>query len=711
MFSESWHRVADSCARLRPGVEVHRQVFRGQVWYMLRDPASNQFFRLRPEAYNFVARLRTDKTLEQVWRECLDLDPDSAPGQEEVIRLLAQLTQGNLIASNLAANSTQLFRRYKETRQREFRGKALNFLFLQIPLFDPDPFLRGMLAVFRPFLGIFGFLIWLAVIIWGLKGAADNWDALFREGEGVLSPDNWLLLYGTGFVVKLWHEIGHGLLCRRFGGEVRSAGVMLLVLTPMPYVDVTSSWAFRSHAQRMLVAAGGMLFELFLAAIAMQVWNVTGEGAIHSVAFNVMVLASTTTLLFNMNPLLRFDGYYIFCDLLQLPNLAQRSQARLRYILERYIFGNRHATAAEVTTAEAWWLFIYGLVSATYRVFLLGVIVLMVAEHFLGLGLALAAFSFTVWVITPVLKFIRYVLTDPNLERVRERARRITFATLGAVLLFAALVPLPRHFRAPGVVDAEREHDVKGDVSGYVAEVLTPSGTMVKKGDPLVRLADPENQPRIEAARLQLRQIEARRQFAAVQAIATLRAIEADSQATRQLISTLEKQRGDMVVAAPGDGLWMCPLADELPGIWATRGTTFGKIIDTQSFRFNAIVSQDESSNLFGGQIKKAEVRINGEDGKMLPIGNLQIIPSKQEYLPAAALGWKGGGPIRVMEDKEGLHAADPFFQVYGTFPDSHGVRLMQHRTGEMRITLQPEPLLIQGTRQLRQLLQQRLQL
>jgi putative peptide zinc metalloprotease protein len=568
-----------------------------------------------------------------------------------------------------------------------------------------------MLALLRPFLGPLGLVLWLAVVGWGLKGAADHWDALFREGEGVLSPDNWLWLYLTGFVVKLWHETGHGLLCRRFGGEVRSAGVMLLVLTPLPYVDVTSSWAFRSHLRRMLVAAGGMLFELFLAAIAMQVWSVTGAGVVHAVAFNIMVLASVTTLLFNINPLLRFDGYYIFCDLLQLPNLAQRSQARLRFVLERYIFGSRHATAPEVTRPEGAWLLIYGLVSSVYRIFLMGVIVLMVAEHFLGLGLLLAAFSFVVWVIVPILKFVRYVLRDPGLERVRGRARRVTFATIGALVLFAGFVPLPRHFRAPGVVDAEQEHDVKANVSGYVAEVLVTSGTMLKKGQPILRLDDPENIPRLEAARLQLRQIEARRQFANVQAMATLRAIEADDKAVRALLVTLEQQRADLIVKAPGDGLWVCPMAAELPGVWANRGTTFGKVIDAGSFRFTAAVSQDDSSNLFGGQIKSAEVRINGEDGRMLPLGKLQIIPSKQDFLPAVALGWKGGGPIRVLEDEQGLHAAEPFFQVYGAFTDRGGVRLMQHRTGQMRITLEPEPLIVQGARQLRQLFQQRLQL
>ena len=135
-------------------------------------------------------------------------------------------------------------------------------------------------------------------------------------------------------VIKTVHEFGHSFACRRFGGEVHTMGIMFLLFTPIPYMDATASWSFRSRWQRALVGAAGMIVEVFVASLATFVWASTAPGTIHSLAYNMMFVASVSTVLFNANPLLRFDGYYILSDLLDIPNLHQRSTGLLRHFVE-----------------------------------------------------------------------------------------------------------------------------------------------------------------------------------------------------------------------------------------------------------------------------------------------------------------------------------------------------------------------------------------
>ncbi|MDA7926970.1 hypothetical protein N9B21_02945, partial [Verrucomicrobiales bacterium] len=169
---------------------MNRQVFRGQVWYLLRDPLNNEYFRITPEAYAFVGRLKGDRTVGDVWQECLALFPDEAPGQEEVIQVLSQLYRANLLQSDLAPDSRQLFERQRKTKTQKLRGQAANFLFLNIPLFDPDRLLTVLRPFFKPFLSPIGFLVWLGVVGSAIWTAIGHIDDLADQSSGVLAPSN-----------------------------------------------------------------------------------------------------------------------------------------------------------------------------------------------------------------------------------------------------------------------------------------------------------------------------------------------------------------------------------------------------------------------------------------------------------------------------------------------------------------------------------------
>ena len=362
-FSESWHRVADLKIGLRPTVEVRKQLFRGELWYVLQDPFNNQFFRLRPEAHDFVIRLGLDRTVEQVWLACLDRNPDEAPGQEDVIQLLTQLYFANLLYFEVPGDSAKLFERYKKRRQREIRSKLLSIMFVRIPLFDPDYLLKKLMPVFKYIISPLGAIVWLLVVGAAVKMIFDHFDRVSDQVQGILAPDNLFLLYVGLVIIKSLHEFGHALVCRRFGGEVHTMGVMLLVFTPLPYMDATSSWSFRSRWQRALVGGAGMITEIFMAALATFVWANTGPGTLHSLAYNMMFIASVSTVLFNANPLLRFDGYYILSDLLDIPNLHTRAKGHLRHLVERHVFGYKDSHSPAESVKEAWWLGVFGVLA------------------------------------------------------------------------------------------------------------------------------------------------------------------------------------------------------------------------------------------------------------------------------------------------------------------------------------------------------------
>jgi putative peptide zinc metalloprotease protein len=709
LFSEAWHRVARQRARLKPEAEIQRHSFRGTIWYVLRNPLTNQFARVTSCAYYFVCRLRLERTIEHVWRECLEIFPEEAPTQQEVIQLLAQLSNLNLLTSDLPPDVTMTFERHEKTRQRELRGKWLNFLYLRLHVVDPTPLLDALLPVFRPFFSRAGVWLWALVVLLGVKVAIDHAGLLTSRANGFFAPSNILLIYVAAILTKTWHELGHALLCRFFGGEVRTLGVMLLLLTPLPYVDVSSSWSFPRRGERMLVAAGGMIFEFFMAALAMFVWASTPEGPLNSLAYNVVVLASVTTLLFNLNPLLRFDGYYILSDWLQIPNLSQRALLHLKYLVERHLFRLRQALSPAQGAAEGHMLWVYSVASGLYRLFLVWSIFFVLADHFLGVGLILACFIVTLWIVLPTGKFIRYLATDPFLRTCRARAISLSLGSFAAVTLLLALVPAPHHFFATGVVEADVSRQIYNESGGYLEEIVARPGSTVHAGDVLVRLNDPLMPWKIRSGEAQV--AEAEGLLNSLTDDSRVAALSARTQidAARAGLGELRHEQRNAEVVAPVDGVWVAPQLSEQFGAWMPRGTILGEVIQPGSFRFLAVVEQDASADLFSGTLRSAVVRLHGQSGEAIPATGLRIIPSQQHVLPSAALGWPAGGDIETdPKDTTGLQAKSPFFIVSAELTPDGPVYLAQRRSGEIRFSAAWEPLLTQALRRVRQLFQER---
>jgi putative peptide zinc metalloprotease protein len=711
-FSESWYRVANQRLSLRPSVRVRRQYFRGQRWHVLEDPFSNRFFRLQPPAYEFVARLRPDRTVEEVWKECLQRFPDEAPGQESVIQLLGQLYRAGLLQYDFAEDTAQLFDRFEKTRQREFRARFLNVMFMRFPLLDPDRFLVRTLPLLRKLISPFGAVIWLATIAAALKIGIDNFAALRDQSQGILAPGNLVLLYAGLVFIKTCHEFGHAYFCRRFGGEVHVLGVMLMIFTPIPYMDATSSWGFRRRGQRILVAAAGMIAELFIAALATFVWVNTGPGMLHSLAYNMMLVASVSTLIFNLNPLLRFDGYYILSDLLGIPNLHQRALQQLKHGVERYVFGVKASESPARTRTEAGWLGIFGVASGLYRMVVFGSILLLTADRYLLLGVLMAVFCCVSWVLVPAGKLIQYLASSPRLSRCRGRALLSVVGVVASLFLLLSWIPVPNHFRAPGVLQAREWSGVVNESSGILELLLAVPGSHVVQGQPLMQLANRELELDLTATLAKRDEIEARLRQALRESTPDLKPLRTLMDSVTARLGRLESDKAALVVRARQNGIWVAPDAQDSIGRWTTRGTEIGIVIDPSSFEFLAPVAQVDGDALFGRRLLGAEVRLFGQGDARVPIDRWTVIPAERRRLPSAALGWAAAGEIPVSaSDPKGVTSREPFFEVRGEVNVAAADAALLHgRSGKIRFDLAPEPLLPRWIRRIRQLVQQRYQ-
>lgn len=329
-LSDSWYLVAGLRPSLREHARVARQRFRGKSWYVVYDPLTNRSHRFSPSAWWLAAQLNGARSVDQAWQDAMTELGDAAPSQDEVIHLLSQLHAADLLVSEASPESDELLDRRRRMMRPKWVAGLLNPTSVRMPVVDPDRFLERTMPWVRPLLGRAGLVLWLSMVLPAVFLAAEHWGALTGNlADRLLSTGNLLGLALVFPFVKLLHELGHGYAVKAQGGEVHEAGIMLLVFAPVPYVDASASTAFRSKWYRAFVASAGMMTELLLAALALYAWLALEPGLARTVAYNVMIIAGISTLIFNGNPLLRYDGYYILCDLIEIPNLAQIGRAHV----------------------------------------------------------------------------------------------------------------------------------------------------------------------------------------------------------------------------------------------------------------------------------------------------------------------------------------------------------------------------------------------
>lgn len=670
LFSPSWYRVAGLKPRIRSHARILRHAYRGEVWFVLQDQAAERSHRFSPAAYHFIGLMDGERTVQQIWEATTASQGDDAPTQEEVIRLLGQLHAADALLCDVPPDSMEVFRRFERHERMLWKRRLWTPLALRFPLFDPDRFLGRTLPLVQPLFGWFGILLWLAVVSAGAVLGAAHWTDLTEDiTDRVLDPGNLVLLWLVYPVVKTFHELGHAYATKRWGGEVHEIGIMLLVLSPVPYVDASAAWGFKDKYQRMVVGAIGIAVELFLGSLALFVWLAVEPGAVSAIAYNVMLISGVSTLLFNGNPLLRFDGYYVLSDALEIPNLGARSNQYLGYLFQRYVLGVADAQSPAHSGGERFWMVLYGITSFLYRIFITFIIVLFIAGKFFFIGVLLAIWAVATQVLTPVGKSLSFLVNGASLRRQRGRAVLTSVVLVAALAALVFAAPFPSWTRTEGVVWVPEESQVRAGADGFIEQVLAPADAEVRRGQPLMRAEEPFLATRVTVFRAQVAELEAK--YDALMPTDRVQAamVREELVAARANLKRALEREAELTLRSPANGRFVIPNAADLPGRFITKGQLVGYVVEPRELTARVALVQDDIAKV-REDTRSVEVMLADWGARPVPARIRRELPGASLQLPTAVLGTSGGGPIAVdPRDQRGVTALRQVFQLELTLP------------------------------------------
>ena len=661
LYSAQWYRVARVRPLLSPQVRVQRQHWRDQRWYVLSDEASGRHHRINEAAYQFVGRCDGERSVHEVWAALLEQVPEQAPTQDEVLQLLAQLGELGLMQTDLPGD-TQAQAQGHAQRQRARKRAMLNPFSFRLPLFDPHALLKRHDRLAKALFSPLAAALWLLGVAGAALLAALEAPALASHSAQAFSGTRSLLLVWLCYpLLKTVHEAAHALAVQRYGGEVHEAGLGLMFLVPAPYVDASAASAMTQRVNRAVVGAAGVAAELAVAAAGLLLWWLTQPGWVHDAGFVLAAIGLGSTLLFNGNPLLRFDAYYVLCDLFELPNLASRSAGWWGAQLSRRLLGARTEVPAHAHS-ERKWLVAYAPLSLAWRVGLSVAVVLWLGGQWLLVGVAALAYVLFTVLLKPLSSWARQALdaAQPGREQARVRARLGTALAVLALLLF--VLPLPFSTVAPAVVWLPEKALARPEVEGFVAELPLPDGAQVKVGDLLVRLVNPELVSAREqlASRLEGLKVE------------HYQVLMRDPNAAQNLALDLERTQAELLraqtrlaqldVRAQTHGTLVMPRQADWQGAFVRQGQTLGHVLGAENLRVRAAVAQADA-HLIRQRVHAAQVRLADAPAHSFAATLTSDTPAATRDLPSAALADVGGGPYASdPTEKNGTKSLEPVF-------------------------------------------------
>jgi putative peptide zinc metalloprotease protein len=661
-----WYRVAELHVRLRAHVRVQRRESRGEVWYLLMDPAHGRYHRVNRAAYAFVGRIHEDHSVGALWRQVHAELGEQAPTQADVMHILARLADAELLSADAAPDlQALLFNKHK--RERAQRAVAVNPLAFKVPLFDPTRLLDRLLPLGRRLFTPWGALAWLLLVGGAAAAVWPHWARLQHDTAALAGSPVLLLTLWLGYpLVKALHELGHGLALRVWGGEVHEIGVTFMALTPVPYVDATAMLQIPQKRRRMAIGAAGIAVELAVAAVAALVWLAGPAPALQQTALALVLMCGASTLLVNANPLLRFDGYHALCDALQLPNLAGRS-ARHWLALWRRALGLPFDRSRQERRREAPWLAVYSLAALAYRWAISAAIVVWL--HGSWPVLALLAALWLLWglVCKPLGRALGYLLfsAQVNGQRARALAAVLPLAAAGAAAL--AWLPLPSASVQQGVVWLPEQAILRAPAEGTLLALHARSGQRIEVGTPVATLENLALHSELAAARAKAVALEVRRFQTLLDDSAKASRLAEESQALQAHIALLEQRVAQLQVQAASAGTLVLPRTDERLGHHYPQGRELGYVLPDSAPLVKLALTEAQAALLDGaahpalGSAPRVSVRLASSPQRDWPATIERRTPQATRSLPSAALGQGAGGPIATdPADREGRTALQP---------------------------------------------------
>lgn len=578
-----WYLIAEQRFRRRAGVTQVVQRFRGERFLVLWDSLSGQSLRLSDRAAVMWQRLDGELTVDALWR-LLSQDIATAPTQRELVDWVLQLVSSGLILSDHALDPAYLSDRAHRKRDKMLESRAANPLAIKVNLFDPEPLLRATYPYIRWIFHPIGGLAVLFLILSGIVAAVLNWQALLGSVDtSLLTQAGVIALFLSYPVMKALHELGHGWTVLHYGGEVREAGIMLLLFVPVPYVDASAATAFENPRARMLVGGAGVIVELAMASLSLLLWLQIEPGVEKAVLYSFVVMGSLSTLLFNGNPLLKFDAYYVLSDWLEMPNLATRAGNLLSDVFLTRVMGLRPETRTE--PREAAILLLYAVLSLAYRLSLTLIIVLAVSSLFYALGVVLAVWAFAGGMILPL---IRLAKRGWQMARGQNRTGRATgrfVAILVVVIGGGGLVPLPFSAQGQGQIVSTQAAELHIGSSGIMDATALADGAAVQAGAVLLSVRNSEQSARLAGSALRVSDLQERLSRGGL-SVAERADLLASLVHARQALSDAQTREAERDLTAPLAGrLSWTGGRTPVPGTFVYRGDLLGHIIAPEAIQ------------------------------------------------------------------------------------------------------------------------------
>ena len=635
--------------------------------WVVKDPLTLQYALLNDLEYRLLNLLDGRTGFPELLRQAQGLAPAAALTAEDLADFIRGLAGHQLIRQHGGGDSIRLNPDAPRS-PLAFISPVFQVLRIQMRLWNPSRWIDAMLPVVA-------FLFHRNVVrIACATGLIALSMVTLKTGEIVramptmqefLGPQNILLMLSIFVTVKILHELGHAITAKYFGAECNECGVMLMVFTPVLYTNVSDSWLLPRN-QRMLVTAAGIFVELFIASVCTILWWNAEPGLTRSILLNTMILCSVNTILFNGNPLLRFDGYFLLADYFGIPNLASESTGRLREVFVSLITG-RHVDSQQ-RSPRSRFLLVYGILAAAYRVFLTVAILKLVQEmarqwHVQFLGTCLSLTIISAFIFLPLLSLVG----EMRQQNTGQPFRRSTWTRVAAcclILVTLLLLPLPQSVVAPAFVQPTAPA-VFATLSGRLNDAV-PYGTSVNAGTKLAELTNAEltrTRQNLEAQyRLldeELKTLENNPVTANSELIPSLKK---SVDAAEQRLQQFDLEFAKLHIDSPSTGTFFPPPVtprqdrSDLPefwhgtpidssnvGAWIERGTLLGYIGEASDAQLLVAVSEDDVDFVIVGQAVKfltGDGNFNEVAGKVTSVSQVE---AESVPLPLSAAGLMSG--------------------------------------------------------------------
>lgn len=503
--------------RLRKDLSIESQLYEGRKFFVVKDPVSLRYYRLKEHEHFLLEFMDGKRTLQDAQKAYEDRFRPDRLRLEDLEAFAQQLLTAGLAQNEAPKSGKQLFERHVKKKRTELFQAFTNILYIKVPVFDPDNVLKHMLKYFSWIFTLGWFFISLCIMGAAVLLVASHFDT-FRNKlpnyyEFFFSFKTLIYLWLALGIVKVIHEFGHGLSCKKFGGEVHEMGMLFLCFSPALYANVSDAWTLPNKWHRIIISAAGIYVELIIASIATFIWwNTPNDPFINNLSLCIMIVCSVSTVVFNANPLMRYDGYYALADWLEIPNLRERANRFIKNLALEYCFGIEVPPEPYMASTRKTLFISYAVFSYLYR-WVVTFTILYFMYSFLKpyklevISAALTLASICSMVGWPVYRFGKNLFRRGRLPDMN-RARTTMTAIIAAVLVVVFFtVPLPvNRLRGYGLVVPRPETTDKlfVTVPGFLQNIKVRPGQEVFKGDELAIFSNHELETKLSAAKTEL---------------------------------------------------------------------------------------------------------------------------------------------------------------------------------------------------------------